>query len=62
MEAYTEFAQVYDRFMDNVPYEAWCEGISKILTEHGISEGTRTGSGLRHRNDDDGCCVRKAMI
>ena len=23
MEAYTEFAQVYDRFMDNVPYEAW---------------------------------------
>ena len=25
--------------MDNVPYEAWCEGISKILTEHGISEG-----------------------
>ena len=39
MEAYTEFAQVYDRFMDNVPYEAWCEGISKILTEHGISEG-----------------------
>ena len=39
MEAYTEFAQVYDHFMDNVPYEAWCEGISKILTEHGISEG-----------------------
>ena len=39
MEAYTEFAQEYDRFMDNVPYEAWCEGISKILTEHGISEG-----------------------
>ena len=39
MEAYTEFAQVYDRFMDNVPYESWCEGISKILTEHGISEG-----------------------
>ena len=51
MEAYTEFAQVYDRFMDNVPYEAWCEGISKILTEH-VSQRTRTGSGLRHRNDD----------
>ena len=52
MEAYTEFAQVYDRFMDNVPYEAWCEGISKILTEHWYLRGTRTGSGLRHRNDD----------
>ena len=52
MEAYTEFAQVYDRFMDNVPYEAWCEGISKILTEHGISEGLVLDLGCRHRNDD----------
>ena len=25
MEAYTEFANVYEKFMDNVPYEKWCE-------------------------------------
>ena len=25
MEAYTGFAQVYDTFMDNVPYDEWGE-------------------------------------
>ena len=39
MEAYTEFAQVYETFMDNVPYEKWCEGICNILQEHGILDG-----------------------
>ena len=24
MEAYTDFAQVYDEFMDETPYEEWC--------------------------------------
>ena len=24
MDAYTGFAQVYDLFMDNVPYDEWC--------------------------------------
>lgn len=39
-EAYTDFAQVYDLFMDNVPYEEWAEGIAQILREHGITDGT----------------------
>lgn len=39
MEAYTEFAQVYETFMDNVPYEEWCEGICNILQEHSIRDG-----------------------
>ena len=25
MEAYTGFAQVYDKFMDNIEYDKWCE-------------------------------------
>lgn len=25
MEAYTSFAEVYDTFMDNVPYEEWAD-------------------------------------
>ena len=25
MDAYTGFAEVYDMFMDNIPYETWCE-------------------------------------
>lgn len=39
MEAYTGFAGVYDRFMDNVPYETWCEYICEILRAQGITEG-----------------------
>ena len=39
MEAYTGFAQVYDAFMDNVPYEAWCDYICGILKENGIEDG-----------------------
>lgn len=39
MEAYTGFAQVYDAFMDNVPYEEWCDYICGILKEYGIEDG-----------------------
>lgn len=39
MEAYTGFAEVYETFMDNVPYEEWCDYICDILQEHGISDG-----------------------
>ena len=40
MEAYTGFAQVYDMFMDNVPYEEWCAYICGCFRQNGISEGT----------------------
>ena len=33
---YTEFSQVYDRFMDNVDYEKWTEFIEKIWGKHGL--------------------------
>ena len=39
MEAYTSFAQVYDLFMDNVPYEAWGEYLDKLFKEYGIDDG-----------------------
>lgn len=39
MEAYTSFAQVYDLFMDNVPYEQWSERIKEVLNEYGIDSG-----------------------
>ena len=38
MDSYTSFAQVYDMFMDNVDYPAWCEYIKSLLKEYGISE------------------------
>lgn len=39
MEAYTSFAQVYDLFMDNVPYEEWCEYLKEQLSSYGIEDG-----------------------
>ncbi len=31
MEAYTSFAQVYDRLMDNIPYDDWITYILALL-------------------------------
>lgn len=39
MDAYTSFARVYDMFMDNVPYGEWCDYITGLLKEYGISNG-----------------------
>jgi 2-polyprenyl-3-methyl-5-hydroxy-6-metoxy-1,4-benzoquinol methylase len=38
-DAYTSFAQVYDLFMDDVPYDLWCEYICGVLRENGIEDG-----------------------
>ncbi|MCM1183331.1 MAG: class I SAM-dependent methyltransferase [Roseburia sp.] len=39
MEAYTDFAGVYDTFMDETPYEDWCENIVRELRRNGIEDG-----------------------
>jgi SAM-dependent methyltransferase len=39
MEAYEDFAHVYDMFMDNVDYEQWGGYLVEQLTSHGISDG-----------------------
>lgn len=39
MEPYTGFAQVYDIFMDNVPYEEWAEYLTSLLRENGVVSG-----------------------
>lgn len=39
MEVYTGFAYVYDKFMDNVPYEEWSRYVQGLLKEQGISDG-----------------------
>ena len=39
MEAYSSFAEVYDLFQDNVPYEQWCVYIKGLLEEYGIRDG-----------------------
>ena len=37
--AYTSFAEVYDTFMDNVPYGEWCGYLTGLLRDFGVSDG-----------------------
>ena len=53
MEAYTDFAQVYDEFMDETPYEEWCAFLVGMLKKYGVNQDngsermTETSSGRR---------------
>ena len=40
MAAYEGFAQVYDRFMDNVPYAQWTEYLQEIFEKHNLPHNT----------------------
>lgn len=37
MEAYTDFAGVYDIFMDDTPYEVWADFLASLIEKYGIS-------------------------
>ena len=39
MEAYSGFAEVYDTFMDNIPYEEWCGYLTGLLRDFGVPSG-----------------------
>ena len=39
MEAYTDFAGVYDQLMDETPYAQWCGNIVQELGKYGIRDG-----------------------
>ena len=39
MEAYTDFAKVYDIFMDQTPYEDWCRRLVETLDRYRIPKG-----------------------
>lgn len=38
-EAYTVFAEVYDLFMDDIPYDMWCDYVTGLLSRHGVAGG-----------------------
>lgn len=46
MEAYGDFASVYDTFMDETPYEQWCQFVEDIITEYGISKPGMAGNAV----------------
>lgn len=39
MEEYTDFAALYDEFMEDTPYDEWCEFITDKLSSYNISDG-----------------------
>ena len=39
MSEYERFAEVYDQFMDEIPYENWCAGLTALLKKHHIEDG-----------------------
>ena len=41
MDSYQDFAYVYDEFMDETPYEMWCERIQSLIEKYGVSKPVR---------------------
>ncbi len=41
MEAYGDFAGVYDEFMDNTPYEEWGERLDALIQKYGVTSPVR---------------------
>lgn len=37
MREYTDFAYVYDEYMDNIPYDEWCAYLIQLLREYHIN-------------------------
>lgn len=71
MEAYQDFAYVYDEFMDNTPYEQWCAYICESIRKYGVSEPVReaaedcTEEGADREDADpegDSCCTESQLL
>ena len=37
MDSYQDFAYVYDEFMDETPYDLWCERLHNLIQKYGVS-------------------------
>ncbi len=62
MEAYSSFAEVYDIFQDNVPYEEWCSYVTGLLREQGVERGLVLGTWAAAREALPGFWQRPDMI
>lgn len=52
MEAYTDFAAVYDIFMDETPYEQWADFLAGLIEQYGVSKPS--GRKEKDSEEDDG--------
>ena len=44
MEAYTDFAKVYDTFMDETPYDVWGDFVSSLIDKYGVSKPVKSSA------------------
>lgn len=56
MEAYTNFAEVYDIFMDDTPYGEWCDYLVELIGKHGmgieiVTDMSETRQGGEHSDN-----------
>lgn len=42
MEAYTDFAEVYDELMDDTPYEEWCKFLMEVFRRYGVDDVSKS--------------------
>lgn len=45
-EQYSDFASVYDRFMDDTPYRKWCDFLVGTIEKYGVSKPERDAEDL----------------
>ena len=58
MKAYTDFAYVYDTFMDETPYEEWSLFLQEKIKQYGISRPERSEDAIESEKNlvlDLGC-------
>ncbi len=48
MEAYTDFAEVYDELMDDTPYEEWCAFLIEIFRRYGVDDVSKRQENARN--------------
>lgn len=53
MEAYTDFARVYDIFMDQTPYIEWADFLADVIEKYGISRPASGKDGQAFMPDMD---------
>ena len=58
MDAYTDFAQVYDEFMDETPYEEWCEFLAGQVKKYGIGDA----AGCDDEIKNDKCVIKDRSV
>lgn len=58
MDAYSDFARVYDTFMDETPYDIWCGNLVEAIETYGISKPVKSKDTLESEKNlvlDLGC-------